>query len=111
MSAWMPSTRRPEAVSSMFSVTDMSWDPERRRALMATWSSIERAKRSILVNDDGTDPAVCHALLLCQAATAVKRPVGRSIDVMVLNTTLVMCRFKARSASVLVMPSARFLSK
>jgi hypothetical protein len=31
-----------------------------------------------------------HALLLCQAAAAVKRSAGRLIDVIVLNTTLVM---------------------
>jgi hypothetical protein len=31
-----------------------------------------------------------HALLLCQAAGAVKRSAGSVVDVIVLNTTLVM---------------------
>jgi hypothetical protein len=49
ISARMPSTRRPEAVSSMFSVTETSCTPAWRSAvLIATWSSIERASRSIL---------------------------------------------------------------
>ncbi|MDA8279261.1 MAG: hypothetical protein M0Z63_02360 [Actinomycetota bacterium] len=49
MSAWMPSTKRPEAVSSTFSVTDTSATPRRRSsARMATWSSMFRARRSIL---------------------------------------------------------------
>ena len=45
----MPSTSRPEAVSSRFSVTETSVTLRRRsRARMATWSSMLRARRSIL---------------------------------------------------------------
>jgi hypothetical protein len=51
-----------------------------------------------------------HALLLCQAATAVKQSVGWFIEVKVLNTTLVMWRLSARIASVFVLPSAPFLA-
>src|SRR5215211_1598032 len=56
-------------------------------------------------------PALAHALLLCQAAAAVKRSVGWFIDVIVLNTTLVRQRLKARIASVLLMPWPRFFAR
>jgi hypothetical protein len=49
-------------------------------------------------------------LLLCQAAAAIKSSVGRFVDVMVLNTTLERRRLSARIASVLLMPSERFLA-
>ena len=55
--------------------------------------------------------ALGHELLLCQAATAVKRSVGWFMDIMVLNTTLVMWRLRALIASVLVLPSARFFAR
>lgn len=49
MSAWIPSTSLPEAVSSMFSVTDTNWHPYfLKAALIATWSSMFLASRSIL---------------------------------------------------------------
>ena len=51
-----------------------------------------------------------HALLPCQAATAVKPLAGGDIDVIVLNTTLESRRLRARMASVLLMPSDRFLA-
>src|SRR5438270_703922 len=48
MSAWMPSTSRPAAVSSSFSETETSVTPQRRStARMATWSSMLRASRPI----------------------------------------------------------------
>ena len=57
----MPSTRRPEAVSSMFSVTETSCTPAwRSAALMATWSSIERARRSILWTTTAPMPPLGH---------------------------------------------------
>ena len=62
------------------------------------------------LNDHADRPPLGPELLLCQAATAVKRSVGWSIDVNVLNTTLVMWRFSARIASVLLLPSARFFA-
>ena len=61
--------------------------------------------------DDDLHPVASHALLLCQAATAVKRSVGCSIEISVLKTTLVMWRLRARIASVLVLPSARFFAR
>jgi hypothetical protein len=56
-------------------------------------------------------PVALTELLLCQAATAVKRSVGCSIEMSVLKTTLVMWRLRARIASVLVLPSARFFAR
>jgi hypothetical protein len=61
----------------MFSVTDTSWTPERRRAaLIATWSSIERARRSNLVHDDRSDPAVCHPTKQRLEVRTIRRPGG-----------------------------------
>src|SRR5215211_2745925 len=51
-----------------------------------------------------------HGLLLCQATAAIKPSVGRFTDVIVLNTTLERRRLSARIASVLLMPSERFLA-
>ena len=73
--------------------------PARSLPRAEAWSSPSRVSRDVrgarvLARDGPLGLAVSdepdrHALLLCQAATAVKRSVGRSIDVMVLNTTLV----------------------
>src|SRR5215211_3701901 len=52
-----------------------------------------------------------QGLLLCQAATTgIKSSVGRLVDVIVLNTTLESRRLRARMASVLLLPSERFLA-
>jgi hypothetical protein len=56
MSAWMPSTSFPDAVSSMFSVTETSCTPALlSRARIATWSSLSSGEPVDLVDHHGPD--------------------------------------------------------
>jgi hypothetical protein len=79
----MPSTRRPEAVSSMFSVTETSCTPAwRSAALMTTRSSMERANRSILWTTTAPTPpsATCRSMAFSMGRSAVRADSPASVN-------------------------------